>query len=108
MCIRDRSSWVQIARVGGMLLLPRARVINVSNQSPNRKVEGQHITTLPPLQRQAIERKLQEEGVDTERMQETYLSRWTYNAYAFDKLGKQITEMKGENPVFIPDQVGLF
>lgn len=104
----DSSSWVQIARVGGMLLLPRARVINVSNQSPNRKVEGQHITTLPPLQRQAIERKLQEEGVDTERMQETYLSRWTYNAYAFDKLGKQITEMKGENPVFIPDQVGLF
>jgi hypothetical protein len=91
-----------------MLLLPEARVINVSNQSPQRKVEGQHITTLPPILRQAVEDKLTNEGVDLERMQETYLGRWTYNMFAFDKLGKIVSEEKGSEPKFIPDQLGLF
>ena len=101
----DSSSWVQTARVGGMLLMPEARVINVSNQSPQRRVEGQHIDTLPPLQRQAIEQKLAACGVDTERMRETYLSRWCYNIWAFDQLGIQHFE---EDPKFVPDQLGLF
>lgn len=101
----DSSSWVQIARVGGMLLMPEARVINVSNQSPQRRVEGQHIDTLTPLQRQAVEQKLAACGVDTERMRETYLSRWCYNIWAFDQLGIQHFE---EDPKFVPDQLGLF
>jgi hypothetical protein len=101
----DSSSWVQIARVGGMLLMPEARVINVSNQSPQRRVEGQHIDTLAPLQRQAVEQKLAACGVDTERMRETYLSRWCYNIWAFDQLGIQHFE---EDPKFVPDQLGLF
>ena len=101
----DSSSWVQTARVGGMLLMPEARVINVSNQSPQRRVEGQHIDTLPPLQRQAIEQKLAACGVDTERMRETYMSRWCYNIWAFDQLGIQHFE---EDPKFVPDQLGLF
>lgn len=101
----DSSSWVQIARVGGMLLMPEARVINVSNQSPQRRVEGQHIDTLTPLQRQAVEQKLAAYGVDTERMRETYLSRWCYNIWAFDQLGIQHFE---EDPKFVPDQLGLF
>lgn len=101
----DSSSWVQIARVGGMLLMPEARVINVSNQSPQRRVEGQHVDTLTPLQRQAVEQKLAACGVDTERMRETYLSRWCYNIWAFDQLGIQHFE---EDPKFIPDQQGLF
>ncbi len=101
----DSSSWVQTARVGGMLLMPEARVINVSNQSPQRRVEGQHIDTLTPLQRQAVEQKLAACGVDTERMRETYLSRWCYNIWAFDQLGIQHFE---EDPKFVPDQLGLF
>ena len=101
----DSSSWVQIARVGGMMLMPEARVINVSNQSPQRRVEGQHIDTLTPLQRQAVEQKLAACGVDTERMRETYLSRWCYNIWAFDQLGIQHFE---EDPKFVPDQLGLF
>lgn len=101
----DSSSWVQIARVGGMLLMPEARVINVSNQSPQRRVEGQHIDTLTPLQRQAVEQKLAACGVDTERMRETYLSRWCYNIWAFYQLGINHFE---EDPKFVPDQLGLF
>jgi hypothetical protein len=104
----DSSSWVQIARVGGVLLLPEARVINVSNQSPQRKVEGQHFTTIPAPQRAAVESKLQAEGVDTQRMQETYLARWTYMMYIYDKFGQLITEEKGDSPRFFSDQLGLF
>lgn len=101
----DSSAWVQLALRGGMLLMPEARVINVSNQSPQRRVEGQHIDTLTPLQRQAVEQKLAACGVDTERMRETYLSRWCYNIWAFDQLGIQHFE---EDPKFVPDQLGLF
>lgn len=101
----DSSSWVQIARVGGMMLMPEARVINVSNQSPQRRVEGQHIDTLTPPLRKAVEEKLQACGVDTERMRETYLSRWCYNIWAFDQLGIQHFEA---DPKFVPDQIGLF
>lgn len=101
----DSSSWVQIARVGGMLLMPEARVVNVSDQSPNRRVEGQHIDTLPPMQREAIETKLLNCGVDIKRMRETYLSRWCYNIWAFDQLGKQHFRA---DPMYTPDQEGLF
>lgn len=104
----DSSSWVQIARVGGMLLLPEARVVNVSNQSPNRRVEGQHIDTFTQPQREAIEAKLRAKGVDTDRMRETYLSRWCYNMSAFDELGGIISNEKAGDPRFIPDQEGLF
>jgi hypothetical protein len=104
----DSSSWVQIARVGGMLMLPEARVINVSNQSPQRRVENQHITTIPPLLREAVEAKFRAEGVDLDRMQETYLARWTYNQYAFCKLGDIITAEKKGDPRFIRPQPGLF
>ena len=103
----DSSSWVQTARVGCMLLLPEAKAINVSNQSPNRKVEGQHIDTLTPPQRKAIEERFQKLGVDTERMREAYLSRWSYNIYAYDQLGKQMASRPNDQQ-FILDQIGLF
>lgn len=101
----DSSSWVQTARVGGMLLLPEAKVINVSNQSPNRRVQDQHIDSLPLEQRMAIEAKLQACGVDTNRMRETYLSRWCYCIWAYDQLGRNHFR---ENPTFKLDQQGLF
>lgn len=101
----DSSTWVQTARVGGMFLLPEAKVINVSNRSPNMKMEGQHIDNLPPIQREAIEAKLREAGVDLERMRETYLSRWCYNIWAFDQLGKNHLRI---DPTFKAEQPVLF
>jgi hypothetical protein len=101
----DSSSWVQIARVGGMMLVPEAQVINVSARSPQRRVDGQHIDTLPPIQRQAIEAKLAACGVDTVRMRETYLSRWSYNIWAFEQLGKNHFRA---DPVYEMDQMSLF
>ena len=104
----DSSSWVQVARVGGMLLLPEARVINVSDQSPNRRTEGQHLINIPEVMRDEVIRRLEAENVDVVRAQQTYLARWCYNIYAYTKLGDIITEEKQGDPRFVRDQPGLF
>ena len=101
----DSSSWVQTARTGGMMLYPEAKSLQVSNQSPMRKVEGQHIDSIPAVQREALERRLQELGVDTARMRETYLSRWAYNIWIFGKLGELYDH---PDPRFIPEKMELF
>lgn len=101
----DSSSWVQIARTGGMMLYPEARAISVSDRSPQRKVEGQHIDTWSEPQRKAIEERLQAMGVDTKRMRETYLARWAYNIWAFGLLG-ELYDLP--DPRFIRSQPGIF
>ncbi len=101
----DSSSWVQVARTGGMMLYPEARVISVSDHSPTRKVEGQHIDTLPAPQREALEERFRKMGVDTKRMRETYLSRWAYNIWAFGLLGELYNTA---DPKFTREQPELF
>ena len=71
-------------------------------------MEGQHLTTIPPIQREAVERKFKSVGVDMDRVQEIYLGRWTYNMFAYSQLGDIITAEKNNDPRFIPDQEGLF
>src|SRR3954453_8710269 len=100
----DLSLWVQVARVCGMLLLD-GRIVSVSNVSPNRKIEWRHIDTLPPIQREAIEKRLSKCGVDLKRMRETYLSRLAYNIWAYDQLGKNLHT---EDPKFTFDQMWVF
>ena len=87
----DSSSWVQIARTGGVML-PRGKVVSVSHRSPSRKVAGQHIDTIPEVMSASIKRELESYGVDLERMQETYLARWTFNMWAFTEMGRGITD----------------
>lgn len=101
----DSSSWVQIARNGGMMLYPEARVISVSNQSPSRKVAGQHIDSIEPVLRDALEKKLTAMGVDCQRMRENYLSRWAYNIYTFGLLGEVYNH---NDPIFKMEQQELF
>jgi len=87
----DSSSWVQIARTGGVML-PRGKVVSVSHRSPSRKVAGQHIDTIPEVMSASIKRELESYGVDLERMQENYLARWTFNMWAFTEMGRGITD----------------
>ena len=101
----DSSSWAQVARTGGMMLYPEACVIYVSDHSPTRKVEGQHIDTLPAPQREALEERFRKMGVDTKRMRETYLSRWSYNIWAFGLLGELYNTA---DPKFTREQPELF
>lgn len=104
----DSSSWVQQAKVGMLLLLPDAKGIDVSEQSPRRKISGQHLTTFTPPIKEALWKRFEAEGVDMERAQTTYLARWTYNMYAYSKLGELISAEKGDNPTFTREQLTLF
>ncbi len=104
----DSSSWVQIAAAGGVLTLPEARVVSVSSQSPSRRVEGQHFTTLPPIMRDAVSTKLEAYGGDPQRLSSEYLSRWCFNIYAYSLLGEIISNEKGGNPTFHPEKYDLF
>lgn len=87
------------------MLYPEARALSVSDRSPSRKVEGQHIDTLPAPQREAIEERFRKMGVDTARMREIYLSRWAYNIWAFGLLGELYDVA---DPKFVRDQPELF
>lgn len=105
----DSSSWVQIAAAGGVLLMPEAKVVSVSSQSPNRRVEGQHLTTIPTIMRSSVEQRLASYGGDPERLQSEYLSRWCYNIYAYSLLGETISaEKQAGADYFLPEQIGLF
>lgn len=101
----DSSSWVQVARTGGMTLYPSGKVVSVSKDSPNRKVANQHIDTMEPAVRAELERKFLNDGVDLERMRTTYLSRWAYNAWTFSRLGELYNT---HEPVFKREQPELF
>lgn len=85
----DSSSWVQIGAHGN-LFMPGYGTIAFSSQSPNRKVENQHIDTLPPIMRARVEEVLREQGYDETRMKENTYARWAYNAWAYAELGRSM------------------
>lgn len=102
----DSSSWVQVARNGGMMLYPEARTVSVSNQSPSRKDYNMHIDSMEPVMRAKLEERFLQMGVDLDRMRTLYLSRWAYNIWAFGLLGDLYT--KTHESVFQTDQPELF
>lgn len=85
----DSSSWVQIGAFGNVFM-PRVGTIAFSTQSPNRKVENQHIDTLPPIMRQQVEQTLIGQGYDVNRLREVTYARWAYNAWVYSELGKSM------------------
>lgn len=100
----DSSSWVQISSNGG-ILLPGSGALAISNNSPNRRKDNQHLDTMAPLQKQAIIERLEGLGFDPDRLREEYLARWIFNVWAFQEINRKLND---PDPVFIPDQMGLF
>ena len=88
----DSSSWVQIA-ANGNILIPEVGLISTSDSSPNRKVAGQHIDTIPQVQRDALKDLLHSQGFDLERMRTEYISRWVYNCWSFTRMNEIISGM---------------
>lgn len=95
----DSSTWVQWA-ANGMLLIPGTGQVNVSSQSSSRKIEGQHLNTYTPPQREAIIKKIEALGFEVERLENEYISRWAFNVWAFPKEGErsQLTTFKRSQP----------
>lgn len=97
----DSSSWVQIGAHGNLFM--DGKTLAFSSQSPNAKVAGQHVCTIPEIMREAVFKKLTDDGFDPERMIADTYPRWAYNAWAYSELGKR----KGDQP-FLNQQNGLF
>lgn len=92
----DSSSWVQQAANGNVVLTDytdKASVIYlpVSNASPRRHVDGQHLTTMNPEHQRALTEHLRRSGFDLNKLSTEYLSRWAYNCASYDALGKRLT-----------------
>ena len=100
----DSSSWVQIARTGG-LMLPKGRVISVSMHSPSRKVARQHLDTLPEIMTANVVKELEGYGCDVQRAREIYLARWAFNCWSFGQINK-LYDSKTSS--FTETQMGLF
>lgn len=84
----DSSTWVQWA-ANGMILVPGVGQVNVSCNSSSRKIEGQHLNTYTPPQREAIIKEIEKLGFDNQRLQDEYVSRWAFNVWAFPEEGRK-------------------
>lgn len=84
----DSSSWVQIGAHGNIIL--DGKTLAFSSQSPSRKNAGQHIDSLPPIMRSAVESRLTEMGYDPIRLRDIQYSRWAFNAEQFSHMGREI------------------
>jgi hypothetical protein len=56
----DSSSWVQIGAHGNIIM--DGKTMAFSSQSPSRKNANQHIDSLPPIMKSAVERKITDMG----------------------------------------------
>ena len=83
----DSSSWVQIARTGG-LMLPRGKLVSISRHSPQRKVANQHLDSLPEALSAPVITELIGYGCDVERAREIYLARWAFNCWSYSEINK--------------------
>lgn len=100
----DSSSWVQIA-ANGNILVPGYGAIPVSTSSPSIKDANRHLETLTPVQREALVDIISKQGFDIERLKTEYVSRWSYNCFAFTQINRNIED---KALVFLGDQIGLF
>lgn len=100
----DSSSWVQIA-ANGNILVPKHGAIPISDSSPMRKKANGHYDTFTPMQQAGLKEKIERPGFDVDRLHTEYISRWTFNCWAFTEINSWYND---PDPKFIPDQIGLF
>jgi hypothetical protein len=99
----DSSSWVQIGAHGNIFM--DGKTLAFSSQSPNAKVAGQHYDNLAPLMSQAVEKRIQDQGFEIDRLRDNTYARWAYNAWGYSELGKRLTT---EDKRFLDRQPELF
>lgn len=101
----DSSTWVQWA-ANGMILVPgTVGQVDVSNKSSRRKIRGQHMDSVTPIETQAIEASIRRFGADPDRLRDLYYSRWAWNTFAFPYYAR---DKQFEGDKFVPETEGLF
>lgn len=112
----DSTSWIKVSQFGGVYL-PRIdkkgefqfdetpEVIAVSQDSPNRNVEGKHVNTLGPSTKAHLERWLAICGTDIGHVAINYYYRALVNATFFRMVGEKRQSIAFKRPV---SNKGLF
>lgn len=85
----DSSSWVQ-ATAFGAIVTPQFGSMNVSEKSPSRHDWGQHISTLTPIEQDAVYQTLEQAGFTYERLSTVYQSRAAFNIWAYGVINATI------------------
>ncbi len=101
----DSSSWIQSAAFGS-IVTPDFGTISVSSKSPSRHKQGQHASTLTPIEQDYLFKNLEQQGFTYERLSEVYESRAAYNLWAYGVIASYINASK--SPVFKQTVKGLF
>ncbi len=102
----DSTAWQQCGSCGLLILPPDGKRFAVSNASPSRRHWGQHADTVPELEKKALTNRVESRGFDWNRIQETYLARWTFNLAAFEEITLHFESLTGSK--FINPQPTLF
>lgn len=93
----DSSSWVQQAANGNVVLTDYRKgsviYLPVSDNSPTRRDEGRHLMSMTEVERQALWKHIEANGMEVERVKKEYLSRWAYNCWSYDRLGSILTDL---------------
>lgn len=94
----DSSTWVQLGANGNIVIPELPQPIAISEHSPNAKSHGRHAFTMPAVMRDRVDELLHHYGSSVEEMATQYPSRWAFNAFVFDLLGKQLGENHWQKP----------
>lgn len=89
----DSSSWIQTTSFGG-ITVPGYGNLDVSAESPNKHVFGQHLDSMTEIERNRLLEIIREHGFDPEQVRSRYLGRATYNIWAYGEIEKRINEKK--------------
>lgn len=85
----DSSSWIQNASFGGVFTVDHG-AMPVSEHSPARHTENQHVTTLTDIEREYMLNYIAERGFDVERLATIYESRAVFNLKSYMDLQHKV------------------
>lgn len=91
----DSSSWIQSAAFGS-IVSPKHGPLNVSEKSPSRHDQGQHISNLSPIEQDYVFQMLEEQGFTFERLATIYESRAAYNLWAYGVINTMVNANKSD------------
>lgn len=93
----DSSSWIQAASFGGIVVPDDSKGIlnlSVSEKSPSKHEQGQHIETMSPIEKEHLYGMLAQQGFDVERLATIYESRAVYNIFGYMEAEKIVNRHK--------------
>lgn len=99
----DSSTW-QAMGSNGSIIMPTGKVLAVSSKAAQRKIPGQHIDTLKPIERDAVVRTIEEAGCSVDALQGHHSHRWVWNVWQMPKIARE----NGHRQTFTRQELELF